>query len=73
MNPNYYQIQCIHCPSDAAVIFRGKFICEDCADKWVEHLAELDGPDPHGDRDPSPEEQAGWAMQDKIDMYRNEF
>lgn len=29
--------------------------------------------DPHGDRDPSPEEQAGWAMQDKIDMYRAEY
>ena len=38
----------------------------------IEDAAECDGPDPHGYRDPSPEEQAGWAMQDKIDMYRRE-
>lgn len=29
--------------------------------------------DPHGDRDPSPEDQAGWAFQDKYDRYKNEY
>ena len=38
-----------------------------------ERIAAMEGHDPYGDRDPTPEEQAGWAMQDKIDMYRNEY
>lgn len=51
----------------------GKRYCETCFEGWSEYYAEQGGPDPHGDRDPTPEEQAGWAMQDKIDMYRNEY
>lgn len=61
------------CDEEADTLFRGKHVCELCAEGMMEQEAELDGPDPHGYRDPTPEESAGWAMQDKIDMYRNEY
>lgn len=60
------------CENDANGSWAGSPVCEECGDALAEWAAEQDGPDPHGDRDPTPEEQAGWAMQDKIDMYRNE-
>ena len=40
---------------------------------YTDYLAEMDGPDPHGYRDPSPEQLAGEVFQDKYDMYRNEY
>ena len=61
-----------HCDELADGSWDGKPVCELCMDALCEHAAEQDGPDPHGYRDPTPEEQAGWAMQDRIDMYRNE-
>lgn len=62
----------LHCGEPVIGDINGKHYCEECYEGWVEYLSEQDGPDPHGDRDPPPEEQAGWAMQDKIDMYRRE-
>lgn len=60
------------CNEEACGSLRGKRLCDVCLDGWTEYYADQEGPDPHGDRDPSPEEQAGWAFEDKLAMYRNE-
>ena len=61
------------CKEPAIGQLKGKHYCEECIDGWQEYWADMDGPDPHGDRDPTPEQQAGWAMQDKIDRHRSEY
>jgi hypothetical protein len=69
-------ISCSHCGDmeiEVAGKVHGKPVCDECLDGLNEMYAEMDGPDPHGDRDPSPEQQAGEAFQDKLDMYRNEY
>lgn len=62
-----------HCENEADGTFDNKPMCGDCADGWHEYYASQEGPDPHGDMDPTPEEQAGWAFEDKLEMYRKEI
>jgi len=59
--------------TEIAGTVKGKPYCEVCFEGWCEYLADQEGPDPHGDRDPTPEEQAGWAFEDKLRAYRNEY
>lgn len=61
------------CDEEATGTYKGKLVCEECMDGYWEMEANNQGPDPHGDRDPTPEEQAGWAFDDKLAMYRNEY
>lgn len=62
-----------HCDEPAVGSYKDKPMCELCLEGWDEYHSSLDGPDPHGDRDPTPEQQAGWAFEDKLEMYRNEY
>jgi len=61
------------CGAESDSIFQGKPMCEDCCDAYQEYLWETDGPDDHGIYDKTPEELAGEAFQDKLDMYRKEY
>lgn len=45
------------------------YICETNS-MYAEHM---EGRRLMGDFDPTPEQEAGWAMQDRIDMYRAEY
>ena len=62
-----------HCEEPAEGSWEGKPVCELCMEGLCDWAAEQEGPDPHGDRDPTPEEQAGWAFEDKLEVYRNEY
>ena len=61
------------CDEDAIGSYAEMPVCELCMEGFIEGEAERNGPDPHGDLDPTPEEQAGWAFDDKLEMYRNEY
>ena len=64
--------------AEATHTFYQDALCEDCYDISVEdaeheRATEMWYDDPHGYRDPTPEEEAGWAFEDKLAMYRNEY
>lgn len=67
---------CVCCKAEDVIIggkIDGLPYCDDCFDGMTEQIADGLGPDPHGYRDPTPEQEAGWAFEDKLDMYRNEY
>jgi hypothetical protein len=72
--PKELETPCWQCGEyEADYLFNGHDVCEVCQEGMIECAAQASGPDPHGDRDKSPEELAGEVMQDKIDMYRKEY